>query len=51
MSKTQNGEPAFPDSDGQTGITLRDYFAAKALVTLADYYFTDEQHGAKLAYS
>lgn len=35
MSKTQNGEPAFPDSDGQTdytgGMTLRDYFAAKAM--------------------
>ena len=29
----KNGEPAFPDSDGQTGITLRDYFAAKALKT------------------
>jgi hypothetical protein len=29
----KNGGPAFPDSDGQTGITLRDYFAAKALNT------------------
>jgi hypothetical protein len=29
----KNGGPAFPDSDGQTGITLRDYFAAKALKT------------------
>jgi len=29
----KNGGPAFPDSDDQTGITLRDYFAAKALKT------------------
>lgn len=27
----KNGEPAFPESDGQTGITLRDYLAAKAM--------------------
>ena len=30
----KNGGLAFPDSDGQTGITLRDYFAAKAMVSL-----------------
>ncbi len=33
----KNSGPAFPDSDGQTdytgGMTLRDYFAAKALKT------------------
>jgi hypothetical protein len=35
MSKTSNGEPAFPVGSGDmrdpTGMTLRDYFAAKAL--------------------
>lgn len=42
MSNIQNGGPAFPDSDGQTnytgGMTLRDYFAARAMQTMIDNY-------------
>jgi len=38
----KNGGPAFPDSDGQTdytgGMTLRDYFAAKAMQAMINNY-------------
>ena len=41
MSRKETGGPAFPredyradDSSGQIGMTLRDYFSAKALVGL-----------------
>lgn len=42
MSNTNTGGPAFPTGSGVTpykpGITLRDYFAAKAMQTLAEKY-------------
>lgn len=39
MSEKENGGPAFPRAEtehrrGQTGMSLRDYFAAKALLAL-----------------
>ncbi len=41
MSKQNNGGPAFPAhhfdmADGEHGMTLRDYFAAKAMQGLMD---------------
>lgn len=34
MSKENNGGPAFPSYDGAVlGVTLRDYFAAKAMAS------------------
>ena len=56
-----NGGPAFPREDyqtdnagGQTGMTLRDYFAAKAMqadITRVGYYLNDHMlTAAKNAY-
>jgi hypothetical protein len=52
---TQNtGGPAFPlhpvCMKGQEGMTLRDYFAAKALVSLATYEEYPPERAAKYAY-
>jgi hypothetical protein len=41
MSNTNTGGPAFPrsgDFNAQTGMTLRDYFAAKAMQIMWDAY-------------
>ena len=53
MSTLDDGGPAFPclyprsDEDGRMGMTLRDYFAAKAMqaITTADpkQVFTDDE--------
>ena len=48
MSKTNTGGPAFPrsgDFNAQTGMALRDYFAAKAMQSILPSYqnvFDDE---------
>lgn len=34
MSDTKTGGPAFPYGTGYSGMSLRDYFAAKALVAI-----------------
>jgi hypothetical protein len=46
MSTTNTGGPAFPlfAATGYTGMTLRDYFAAKAMQTLLSSEYTS-QHG------
>ena len=36
MSNTNTGGPAFPYGNSYAGMTLRDYFAAKALRTFSD---------------
>ena len=44
MSKQDNSGPAFPRdhaSDGHNGMTLRDYFAAKALAGMLSDHTTD----------
>jgi hypothetical protein len=52
MSNTKTGGPAFPTTDfthagqiipGSEGMTLRDYFAAKAMLI----YFVPEAYGIK----
>ena len=43
MAKPDN-PPAFPNAiDNEGGMTLRDYFAAKAMQGLAEYYFCMNQ--------
>jgi hypothetical protein len=54
--RVNNGGPAFPDSNGQMdytgGMTLRDYFAAKAMQGLIndDYWARDSIEVSKKAY-
>jgi len=45
MSKKDNGGPAFPkESDyGFKGMSLRDYFAAKAMASLTTVYWEIEE--------
>jgi len=46
MSTKETGGPAFPTDDGKNireGMTLRDYFAAKALALCFDYCTTAEK--------
>lgn len=39
MSQTSNdGWPAFPDDRSQVGMSLRDYFAAKAMAAMLSIY-------------
>lgn len=39
MSQTPNdGGPAFPDDRSQVGMSLRDYFAAKAMAAMLSIY-------------
>lgn len=49
--KDKDGGPAFPSPNmaGQTGITMRDYFAAKAIVT-APHNLHDCDLNAEWAY-
>lgn len=50
MSNTNTGGPAFPSTEahgmnnGEPGMTLRDYFAAKALPITYQYWMTDYYH-------
>ena len=48
----QTGGPAFPYEFGSCnkGMTLRDYFAAKAMQSLLNYEFSDLQNDAEVAY-
>ena len=54
----KTGGPAFPTSDWDEndkaykmhGMTLRDYFAAKAMQSLLTYEFSDLQNDAEVAY-
>jgi hypothetical protein len=54
----KTGEPAFPWGTGFAGMTLRDYFAAKALqaiindtsVNIGINKLEDDMHDAKMAY-
>ena len=56
----ETGGPAFPnvtiktengvDVWGESGMTLRDYFAAKAMQSLLTYEFSDLQNDAEVAY-
>jgi len=39
----ETGGPAFPWGTAFAGMTLRDYFAAKAMQVLCDDNFTEEQ--------
>lgn len=43
MSKENNGGPAFPNQ-GYEGLTLRDYFAAKAMQSIPLAIDNQEQH-------
>ena len=47
---TNTGGPAFPTGNAYQGMTLRDYFAAKALVALATYEEYHPERAAKYAY-
>lgn len=53
MEKIKNGGPAFPtDTAIQTkGMTLRDYFAAKALIGWRDCSSTTYEQDAQSAYA
>lgn len=51
MSAQDNGGPAFPREDyqtdhapGQRGMTLRDYFAAKAMAAMVSGHFSHYGH-------
>lgn len=47
MSTINNGGPAFPyRTSDASGMTLRDYFAAKALAGWLSTYATDAEHPA-----
>lgn len=48
MSIKDTSEPAFPSENGQYfGMSLRDYFAAKAMAALTTVYWEDfELHGS-----
>jgi hypothetical protein len=53
MSNTNTGGPAFPrsgDFNAQTGMTLRDYFAAKALNAPYAHHESDPHKSAEWAY-
>ena len=55
MTTTETGGPAFPYGTAYTGMTLRDYFAAKALQGFAardvfDSGLATPEQRAKLAY-
>jgi hypothetical protein len=43
-----NDKPAFPINNMNTGMTMRDYFAAKAMQAWSDY--VDMEQIARLAY-
>ena len=52
MSEIKTGGPAFPLEDGvHRGMTLRDYFAAKAMQALIDYEEGTIQKDAEIAYA
>lgn len=46
-----NNPPAFPDGLGNKGMTLRDYFAAKALANSYTYHDGNPDKVAEWAYS
>lgn len=48
-NKTQNGGPAFPIQNGDTGMSLRDYFAAKAIAGWLASFGDDVTHPADSA--
>jgi hypothetical protein len=52
MSNTNTGGPAFPYENRyeHEGMTLRDYFAAKAMQTLASYEEFEPEQAAEKAY-
>lgn len=50
MSTKDDGGPAFPVGELHSGMTLRDYFAAKALAGIS-YEITNETRAAQWCYA